>query len=607
MKLSSFFQGALLSACCIAWNPQAAVSSHLSHRIYSTQHELAHDAAQEIIQLIKENPEALLVLPTGSTPLPIYKELQRQFALDISIDMSKVKIFFWDEYAGLEPHHPLRYSHYIEEEFLDVLGEIDPFRSPKRTNVNVPFDPMRTTRRGVSLAECQEEAKAYENLFQAARAASRHQRVDLFLLGAGGAYPVKTESGTVLHGGHIGFNEPTESWQFLSTNVSVLSPKTRKDTEFRFRSLRELIRDRLLPNNLQTEVPQLAVTLGIKNFLDDAQGPSAARVLALMTGEAKSPVVQQILERGESSDFPVSIIHRASNALMMIDEDAAHLLRERQESVEQISLKYEQKEFQQAFDRRDGQRRILIVSPHPDDDVISMGIAIKRLNEWGHQIQVVTTSSGSNAVRLDFPSDTLFSTLTEEQRSEWARRIRENESRQALRVLGLQPQQSVYLNADFYYRRGIPGIEAFSMMDELKARDLLLKFKPTDIFYAAENDPHGAHGLAFKLVWDAYRILSRERQIQGARFWGYRGAYAEWQFNQPDIYVLPFSEKDLELKIEAIKKHESQLNPLFPSFDPREFFERASDRNREAGRKWSALGRSSLSCAEVFKLISKPL
>jgi 6-phosphogluconolactonase/glucosamine-6-phosphate isomerase/deaminase/LmbE family N-acetylglucosaminyl deacetylase len=607
MKLSSFFQGALLSACCLTWNPQAAVSSHLSHRIYSTQHELAHDAAREIIQLIKENPEALLVLPTGSTPLPVYKELQRQFALDVSIDMSEVKIFFWDEYAGLEPHHPLRYSHYIEEEFLDVLGEIDPVRSPKRTNVNVPFDPMRTIRRGTSHEECQEEARVYEELFQQARQASRHKRVDLFLLGAGGAYPVHTPEGTILHGGHIGFNEPTESWQFLSTNVSVLSHKTRKDTEFRFRSLRQLIRDRLLPNNLQTEVPRLAVTLGIKNFLDDAQGPSAARVLALMTGEAKSPVVQQILEKGETSDFPVSIIHRASNALMMIDEDAAHLLRERQESTEQISLKYEQKEFQQAFDRRDGQRRILIVSPHPDDDVISMGIAIKRLKEWGHEIKVVTTSSGSNAVRLDVPADSLFSTLSEEQRSEWARRIRESESRQALRLLGLEPHESTHLNAEFYYRRGIPGIEAFSMMDELKARDLLLKFRPTDIFYAAENDPHGAHGIAFKLIFDAYQTLSRGSQIAGARFWGYRGAYAEWDFNQSGIFVLPFSEQEMELKIAAIKKHESQLNPLFPSFDPREFFERASDRNREAGSKWAALGRSHLPCAEVFKLISKPL
>jgi glucosamine-6-phosphate deaminase len=134
-----------------------------------------------------------------------------------------------------------------------------------------------------------------------------------------------------------------------------------------------------------------------------------------------------------------------------------------------------------------------------------------------------------------------------------------------------------------------------------------LKFRPTDVFYAAENDPHGAHGLAFKLVWDAYRTLTRERQIQEVRFWGYRGAYAEWQFNQSDIYVLPFSEKEMELKIEAIKKHESQLNPLFPSFDPREFFERASDRNREAGKKWAALGRSQLPCAEVFRLISGKL
>ena len=604
MRLASFFQGALLSvsSCFLSFTDLAA--SSLSYRVYSSSKSLAEEAAEEIIALVRSNPAALVVLPTGASPLPIYKRLHERFASDSTIDLSNLQIFFWDEYAGLETHHPLRYSVYIEEEFLKPFQKLSSSRAPQRSKINVPFDPLRTNRQGHTHEEREVEAREYETLFQNARKASRHQRADLYLLGAGGAYPVKTDNQTVLHGGHIGFNEPTETWEFKSTNVSTLSLKTRKDTEFRFRSLRELIRIGTFSTTLQTTVPHYAVTLGIQNFLDDSVGPNAARVIAVMTGEAKSPVVQQLIEHGESPHFPVTIIHRSSNAVVMIDEDAAHLLRDRRERIETLSPRYNQRDFFEAFDPKQGQRRVLIISPHPDDDVISMAMGIKRLNDWGHDIRVLTATSGSNAVRLDVPADSLFAQLDEEQRSEWARRIRENESRQALRLLGLNSDRASYLNADFYYRRGIPGVEAFSFMDEIKARDILIRFRPTDIFYAAESDPHGAHGLAFQLVYDAYQKLMGTHYSSEIRFWGYRGAYAEWNFNDTDIYVLPFSEDEMKLKIESIKKHESQINPLFPSFDPREFYERASDRNREAGTKWSAMGRSNLPCAEVFRLMS---
>lgn len=576
----------------------------LQYRVYSSAHELAQVAAQEILDLVHENPEALLVLPTGSSPLPVYKELHRRFQLDRSVDFSRAQIFFWDEYAGLEAHHPLRYSHYIEEEFLRPFLGVDSQRAPQRKQVQVPFDPLRTKSLGFSEQEREEEAKVYEELFQNARQSSRHKRVDLYLLGAGGAYPVQEGAESVLHGGHIGFNEPTASWKFLPTNVSHLSLKTRKDTEFRFRSLRKSMKKGSFPQNLQTQVPEFAVTLGIQNFLDDAQGPNASRVIALLTGEAKAPVAQQIIEKGETPVFPVSIIHRASNAVILMDEDAAHFLKEQQEPVSHVSARFGQRELKEAFDRSQGMRRVLIVSPHPDDDVISMAIAIKRLNEWGHSVRVVTVTSGSNSVRLDLPADTLFSMLDEDQRSEWARRIREEESKSALKMLGLHGNQSAYLNTDFYYRRGIPGIETFTFMDEIKARDQLFRFQPTDVFFAAENDPHGAHGLAFQLIWEAAKNLGFLGNGASPRLWGYRGAYAEWNFNQSGIFVLPFAKAELELKVRAIKQHESQMNPLFPSFDPREFYERAQDRNLEAGQKWSAISGSSLPCAEVFKLLS---
>jgi glucosamine-6-phosphate deaminase len=604
MRLVSFVRGALLGAGVVLISCDATEAGGFQYRVYSSAQELAQVAAQEILDLIHENPEALLVLPTGSSPFPVYKELHRRFQLDRSVDFSRAQIFFWDEYAGLEAHHPLRYSHYIEEEFLRPFLGVDSQRAPQRRQVHVPFDPLRTKRLGFSEQEREEEAKAYEELFQNARQSSRHKRVDLYLLGAGGAYPVQEGAKSILQGGHIGFNEPTESWQLLPTNVSQLSLKTRKDTEFRFRSLRQSMKRGSFPQSLQTRVPEFAVTLGIQNFLDDAQGPNASRVIALLTGEAKAPVAQQIIEKGETPDFPVSIIHRASNAVILMDEDAAHFLKEQREPVSHVSARFDQRELKEAFDRSQGMRRVLIVSPHPDDDVISMAIAIKRLNEWGHSVRVVTVTSGSNSVRLDLPPDTLFSMLDEEQRSEWARRIREAESRSALKILGLNQNQSVYFDTDFYYRRGIPGLEVFTFMDEIKARDLLIRFQPTDVFYAAENDPHGAHGLAFQLIWHAARSLGILGSEGEPRLWGYRGAYSEWNFNQSGVFVLPFSRGEMDLKVRAIQQHESQMNPLFPSFDPREFYERARDRNLEAGKKWSAISGSSLPCAEVFKLLS---
>lgn len=107
--------------------------------------------------------------------------------------------------------------------------------------------------------------------------------------------------------------------------------------------------------------------------------------------------------------------------------------------------------------------------------------------------------------------------------------------------------------------------------------NVITSSSPKHIFFAAENDPHGAHGLAAELLAKALENMPD----LDATLWGYRGAYTEWPLRDAErLSIIPFETALMDLKVRSIKQHASQLNPIYPSFDPREFYERATDRNR---------------------------
>ena len=176
--------------------------------------------------------------------------------------------------------------------------------------------------------------------------------------------------------------------------------------------------------------------------------------------------------------------------------------------------------------------------------------------------------------------------------------------------MGVSPRNLHYFRADYYMRRGIPGVESFSQNDKKRMEALLVELNPDVIFFAAEDDPHGAHGLASKLVAQSLDALGKHGTLTGVDVMGYRGAWNEWSLGNPqDLTFVGFGETEMEQKIEAIKAHESQLDPLFPGHDTREFFERAAARNQAVAQEYKILvagqGGSNLAegmqYMEVFK------
>jgi glucosamine-6-phosphate deaminase len=253
-------------------------------------------------------------------------------------------------------------------------------------------------------------------------------------------------------------------------------------------------------------------------------------------------------------------------------------------------------------------KTILVVSPHPDDDVICMSATLQKLLSRGNKVHIVYAVSGSNAVR---ETDQIYKEIYPDLQRQHPHlsskdlslvvkeKVREIEATRATSVLGLKPEDLTFFKAHYYKRRGIPGIQPLQEDDINKMNQLLRQIKPDIVFFAAENDPHGAHGLSTELV--AY-AAKKDKACHNIEFYGYRGAYAEWPLYQAErLIIVPFDEALMQDKIKAIKAHLSQLDPLFPSFDPRPFWQRAYDRNKQSGTVLRKICGSEPSYAEVFK------
>mmetsp|Transcript_8366 Transcript_8366/g.12721 ORF Transcript_8366/g.12721 Transcript_8366/m.12721 type:complete len:542 (-) Transcript_8366:62-1687(-) len=507
----------------------------------------------------------------------------------------------------------------MHENFYTPLRKIDAKRAPQPQRVHIPsaLDENESP---------QEIVARYQASLDKARAARPHNQFDLVLLGVGGAYPVLDAHGkTKLHGGHIGFNEPQTPIS-EKTQLVTLTEKTRKDTTFRFSSLKSLLDAGEFPNKqFSTDVPKLAVTMGPADIM------RGRRVLVLATGENKAPVMKSVFDSPVTSDFPATYLKQHPNTKWLLDESAAFQLKHRpwdtlcanttdmrsQEwfwqaiydfvSVNQtlpttidqlpsaVRPKSEQvlstlvKQFQQHLlnssqseEKLPRDKTVLIVSPHPDDDVICMGATIPLLLKRNNDVHVVYAVTGSNSVRTSEPLFKQLAQNTPNATNEVIKaQVREHEATQAVKVLGLSESHLHFFRADYYMRRGIPGVAPFSENDKERMRALINQLSPHTIFFAAENDPHGAHGLATQLIAKTYQ--ENDKLVQ-PDFYGYRGAYAEWPIFRPDeLIIVRYGEDALQTKISSIKEHKSQLDPLFPSFDPRTFWQRAKERNQHTG------------------------
>lgn len=269
-------------------------------------------------------------------------------------------------------------------------------------------------------------------------------------------------------------------------------------------------------------------------------------------------------------------------------------------------------------------KNVLIFSPHPDDDVISMGGTFIRLVEHGHNVHVAYETSGNVAVHDDVVLQMMDANheLGHGDHFEEVRKIieskvpgepeprallnikgaiRRSEARGAVRSFGLDPDTNAhFLNLPFYETGGIKkGERTQRDIDIIKA--LLQEVKPHQIYLAGDlADPHGTHRVCTEAVFEALDQLQGEEWLKDCHCWLYRGAWMEWEIGRVDMAV-PLSPDELIKKRHAIFRHLSQKDIVpFPGDDSREFWQRAEERTQNTARLYNELGMAEYQAIEVF-------
>ena len=269
---------------------------------------------------------------------------------------------------------------------------------------------------------------------------------------------------------------------------------------------------------------------------------------------------------------------------------------------------------------------MLIFSPHPDDDVISMGGTFIRLASQGHDVHVAYETSGNVAVHddvvlqhMDCAFQLGFADEFEKVKKlveskvpgepeprallEMKGAIRRSEARGAVRSFGLNDNTNAhFLNLPFYESGGIkknPRTQA----DVDIIKKLMNDLKPHMIFMAGDlADPHGTHRVCTEAALEAFEQLKEEGAAWTAEthIWLYRGAWMEWELGRVDMAV-PLSPDEVVKKRHAIFRHLSQKDIVpFPGEDPREFWQRAEERTQNTAMLYDKLGMAEYQAIEVF-------
>jgi glucosamine-6-phosphate deaminase len=278
------------------------------------------------------------------------------------------------------------------------------------------------------------------------------------------------------------------------------------------------------------------------------------------------------------------------------------------------------------------QKRIILFSPHPDDDVISMGGTFQRLVDQGHDIHVAYQTSGNIAVHdfdalryaefmLEFGETQ--QTLSEEDRQRYKKvihllntkgpaeldipevrsikgLIRRGEARAGARFTGLSDDHIHFLDMPFY-ETGATRKRPLGEADIQVIADLIEQIKPHQVYAAGDlADPHGTHRVCLDAIFEAFHRLKNTPWMKDCWLWMYRGAWHEWAVHEIEMAV-PMSPQQLRKKRQAIFMHQSQKDrPPFPGDDNREFWQRAEDRNRESAMMYRALGLAEYEAMEAF-------
>jgi glucosamine-6-phosphate deaminase len=629
-------------------NPLRYSFEKIPCRIFEDYKEAEQLIAIEIASLIikkkKENKLAILGLATGSTPTKIYKELVRMHKEE-GLSFANVVCFNLDEYYPIQPDALQSYVRFMKEHLFDHI-DIKP------ENINIPDGCIPKS--GIT-AYCNE----YENKIAALGG------IDLQILGIG-------------RNGHIGFNEPGSSVDSITRTIT-LAYTTLKDAASDFYG--------------EVNVPRRAITMGISTILKAkrilllAFGEGKSNIIKnAIEGEINAQIPASYLQQHPNV---IALLDDASSAALKrveapwlfesCDWNDEKLVRKAIlwlcKKVEKPILKLTDKDYNEngmidllvdedaaskcnikifndlqhtitgwpggkpnADDTNRPERanpypkKVLIFSPHPDDDVISMGGCFMRLVEQGHDVYTAYQTSGCIAVHdddviryLDFVKDfsneykinnelidnlyfkvreTLFykkpgDTDTKEVQL-MKTLIRRGEAKAACRFTGVKSENVYFLDMPFYDTGAVVKKE-LSNADIDIIINLLQKIQPHQIFAAGDlSDPHGTHRVCLNAIKKALQHLKEESWIKNCYIWLYRGAWQEWNIGDVDMAV-PLSPDELSKKRMAIFKHQSQKDKaLFPGIDDREFWQRAEDRNRATARLYNQLGMAEYEAFEAF-------
>ncbi|MDY6378445.1 MAG: PIG-L family deacetylase, partial [Bacteroidales bacterium] len=270
-------------------------------------------------------------------------------------------------------------------------------------------------------------------------------------------------------------------------------------------------------------------------------------------------------------------------------------------------------------------KKVLIFSPHPDDDVISMGGTFIRLVHQGHDVHVAYETSGDLAVHDDVVLqhmdavyqlgygdhfDEVKKIIDSKKPGEPEPKallaikaaIRRSEARGADRSFGLQESHVHFLNLPFYESGGVTKFPR-TQTDIDIIKKLIIDIRPDQIYMAGDlADPHGTHRVCTEAALEAIDQLKEEGEswLNSTNIWLFRGAWMEWELDRVDMAV-PLSPGELIEKRHAIFRHLSQKDIVpFPGDDSREFWQRAEERTQNTAKLYDELGMAEYQAIEVF-------
>jgi glucosamine-6-phosphate deaminase len=615
--------------------------------VFENSLDASKEVAKEIALLIqskqRENKPCILGLATGSSPKGLYAELVR-WHREEGLSFKNVVAFNLDEYYPMEPDSVNSYVRFMKEQLfdhVDILPE----------NYNIPDGTLKKDEIG-------DYCKLYEEKIE------RFGGIDLQVLGIGG-------------NGHIGFNE-SGSLQNSKTRLVALDYMTRVAASGDFSGL--------------INTPRTAITLGVKKIMEAkrvvllAWGEGKSHVIKkAVEGEITNKVpatflqdhnnVTFVLDKGAASVltrintpwlvekvvWTDKLIRKAviglakdlkKPILMLTDADyiesgMSDLLADSGPAYDiNISIfnklqntitgwpggKPNADNSKRPERAEPSRKRVLIFSPHPDDDIISMGGTFKRLHEQGHDVHVAYQTSGNIAVADDealrfasFVCDynekfdihnteanaiylKVVNFLSNKKTSEIdipevryiKGLIRKGEARATSHFVGLEDSHIHFMNLPFYETGKIEK-NPIGEEDIKITMDLIESIKPHQIYAAGDlADPHGTHKVCLDAIFESVKRLKKQPFMDDCWVWLYRGAWQEWDIDEIEMAVPMGPDQVLEKRY-GIFKHQSQKDGVvFQGTDSREFWQRAEDRNKETALNYHDLGLSQYAAMEAF-------